>query len=374
VNIKPFHYLYPDYKRILKSEEFFNSIKNTFPDLRNEGLFLDGNSKSLFVYRIKSKIKTYHGILAAIDIHDYLKGLIKKHENTLTQQEDNISNLMKDRQAIIKPVLIAYDEQKKIKDLIARSFLGIKPKFKIEFEKEQQIHEFFEITDKIVIAAFQKEFKSKVKKAYIADGHHRMAAVCKFILQNPELSKKSLNYIMCALFDFNELSILPYNRLIRVSDVIPVDEFIKVLGKYASIIKIRTPIASSKKNEITMITVKQNYSFSWHKDVLQYFKQKNGIAFDIDIFNEIILRDLLGVQSIRSSDRVSYIEGIKPLKTISKMVLDQPDHIGFAFFPVRKRDFIKVADEHMVLPPKSTWFEPRIKNGIVVQDIDLSMK
>ncbi|MGB5024972.1 MAG: DUF1015 family protein [Saprospiraceae bacterium] len=374
MNIKPFHYLYPDYKRILKSEEFFNSIKNTFPDLRNEGLFLDGNSKSLFVYRIKSKIKTYHGILAAIDIHDYLKGLIKKHENTLTQQEDNISNLMKDRQAIIKPVLIAYDEQKKNKDLIARSFLGIKHKFKIEFEKEQQIHEFFEITDKIVIAAFQKEFKSKVKKAYIADGHHRMAAVCKFILQNPELSKKSLNYIMCALFDFNELSILPYNRLIRVSDVIPVDEFIKVLGKYASITKIRTPIASSKKNEITMITVKQNYSFSWHKDVLQYFKQKNGIAFDIDIFNEIILRDLLGVQSIRSSDRVSYIEGIKPLKTISKMVLDQPDHIGFAFFPVRKRDFIKVADEHMVLPPKSTWFEPRIKNGIVVQDIDLSMK
>lgn len=115
MNIKPFHYLYPDYKRILKSEEFFNSIKNTFPDLRNEGLFLDGNSKSLFVYRIKSKIKTYHGILAAIDIHDYLKGLIKKHENTLTQQEDNISNLMKDRQAIIKPVLIAYDEQKKSK-------------------------------------------------------------------------------------------------------------------------------------------------------------------------------------------------------------------------------------------------------------------
>lgn len=82
----------------------------------------------------------------------------------------------------------------------------------------------------------------------------------------------------------------------------------------------------------------------------------------------------MGVQSIRSSDRVSYIEGIKPLKTISKMVTDQPDHIGFAFFPVRKRDFIKVADEHMVLPPKSTWFEPRIKNGIVVQDIDLNMK
>lgn len=374
MNIKPFHYLYPDYKRILKSEEFFNSIKNTFPDLRKEGLFLDGNSKSLFVYRIKSKIKTYHGILAAIDIHDYLKGLIKKHENTLTQQEDNISNLMKDRQAIIKPVLIAYDEQKKVKDLIARSFLGIKPKFKIEFEKEQQIHEFFEITDKAIITAFQKEFKSKVKKAYIADGHHRMAAVCKFILQNPELSKKSLNYIMCALFDFNELSILPYNRLIRVSDVIPIDDFIKVLGKYASITKMRTPIASAKKNELTMITVNQSYSLSWHKDVLQYFKQKNGIAFDIDIFNEIVLRDLLGVQSIRSSDRVNYIEGIKPLKTISKMVMDQPDHIGFAFFPVRKRDFIKVADEHMVLPPKSTWFEPRIKNGIVVQDIDLSIK
>ncbi len=371
MNIKPFQYLYPDYKRILKTEDFFNTIKNTFPDLRNEGLFLEGGDKSLFVYRIKSKLKTYHGILAAIDIQDYLKGLVKKHENTLTLQEENIGKLMIDRQAIIKPVLIAYEEQKKIKDLIARSFLGIKPRFKIEFDKEQQIHEFFEITDKKLISSFQKEFKSKVKKAYIADGHHRMAAICKHILQNPELSKKSLNYIMCALFDFNELSILPYNRLIRVTDVLDIDTFIQVLSKYADIKKIRTAVASSKKNEIIMISATQSYCLYWHKEVLQYFKQKNGIAFDIDIFNEIVLRDILGVQSIRSSDRVHYIEGIKPIKIISKSVLEQPDHVGFAFFPVRKRDFLKVADEHMVLPPKSTWFEPRIKNGIVIQNIEL---
>jgi hypothetical protein len=113
---------------------------------------------------------------------------------------------------------------------------------------------------------------------------------------------------------------------------------------------------------------------SWSSSHQILVIQKNGIAFDIDIFNEIILRDIVGIQSIRSSDRITYLEGIKSYKPIIKAVQENSDSIGFLFFPVKKRDFIKVADEHMVLPPKSTWFEPRIKNGIIVQDVDLQVQ
>lgn len=374
MNIKPFHFLHPDFEKIKDHDSFFDQVRNVFPDLKKEGIYQDDLHKSIFVYRIKAKNRTYQGIIAAVDIHDYLKGLIKKHENTLTTQEETISNLMKERAAIIKPVLIAYNEQKKIKELIKRSVVGVKPKFKLGFERDQQVHEFFEITDKKFILQFQKEFKSKVKKAYIADGHHRMAAVCKFILQNPELSQTGLNCVMCALFDFSELSIFPYNRIIKAFDVITKDELFNLLNRYATITVLKKIRPSKSKTEMIIITADSCYSLIWRKEVLQYFKQKNGIAFDIDIFNEIILRDILGVQSIRSSDRITYLEGIKSFKPIIKAVQEKPDSVGFLFFPVRKSDFVKVADEHMVLPPKSTWFEPRIKNGIIVQDVDLQLK
>lgn len=373
MNIKPFHFFYPDFKRISNQESYFEQVKNTFPDLKKEGIYLEGTSKSIFIYRIKSKLRSYQGILAAIDIHDYLKGLIKKHENTLTQQEENISQLMKERSAMIKPVLIAYNERVKIKELMARCIEGQKPKFKLQFEKDQQVHEFFEVTDKKQIAMFQKEFKTKIQKAYIADGHHRMAAVCKFILQNPDLSKGSLNYIMCALFDFNELSILPYNRLITVLDQMTLNQFLMALGKYATVSLLAKPRESEAKNEVVMIVGTDYYTLNWNREVQQYFKQKNGIAFDIDIFNELVLQDILGIQNIRASERISYVEGIKGLRALTKTAQESQTQIGFSFFPVRRRDFVKVADEHMVLPPKSTWFEPRIRNGIVVQDLDLQI-
>ncbi len=371
MNIKPFHFLHPDYTKIKEPEAFIDKVRWLYPDMKKEDLFVDLKHESLFVYRIKTKDKLYHGIIAAVDIQDYLKGMIKKHENTLTQQEDNIGNLMIERQAIIKPVLIVYNERKKIKDLIAKSFLGVRPKFKLRFEKDEQIHEFFEVQDKSFIAQFQKEFKAKVKKAYIADGHHRMASISKLLLHNPELGKESLHHIMCALFDFSELSIFPYNRLIRTGDLFSTQDVINFLAKYASVTPLKKPRKSQKKFEVILLTSSQTYSIVWNKEVILYFKQKNGIAFDMDIFNELLLHDLMNIENIRSSDRIVYYEGIKSVRSMVKSLTEKPDHTGFVFFPVRKRDFIKVADEHMVLPPKSTWFEPRIRNGIIVQDLQI---
>lgn len=370
MNIKPINYLYPDYSRILNHDEYFSQVRWLFPDFRKDQLYLKGEHPSLFVYRIKTTTSLYHGIIAAVDIHDYLKGMIKKHENTLTQQEENISKLMLERKAIIKPILITYNENKKIKDLIAKSFLGIKPKFKVKFEKEEQIHEFFEISDKNKISQFQKEFKSKVKKAYIADGHHRMASVGKCLLQYPELGKNGLSHVMCALFDFTELHIHPYNRLIKTLDKFELPEITKFLSKYGIVTPIKKPRKSKRRHEVVLISPSKCYSIQWNKDVIQYFKQKNGIAFDMDIFNELFLHDLLNIENVRSSDRIAYSEGIKPVKSILKSIESNPDQLGFIFYPVLKRDFVKVADNHMVLPPKITWFEPRIRNGIIVQDIE----
>ncbi len=374
MNIKPFHYIHPDFSKIKDQDAFFDQMSNAYPELYHNGMFLAEKNGALIGYRIKTKNRIYKGILASVDIHNYLRGLIRKHENTLTLHEANISKLMIERNALIKPILIAYNQQKKIKDLLEKCFTSSEPKFKIQITKDNQTHEFYEITDKKTITQFQKEFKSKVKKAYIADGHHRMASVCKMILQNPELSLKKLNYIYCALFDFSELSILPYNRIIRTFDSIEPTLFFKLLSKYSNITQLKKPRTSHYKHELIVLTAEAAYALEWKKEVMQYFKQKNGIAFDMDIFNEIILRDIIGIQSIRTSDRIGHLGGIKKISVIDKMVKEDNNLIGFIFFPVRKNEFTDVADEHMVLPPKSTWFEPRLKNGIIVQDLQLEFQ
>lgn len=371
MNIKPFHYLHPDFSKVDDIESFFEQMKWNFPQLNKEGFYNSNTKKSMFVYRIKSKSNVYHGIIAGLDIQDYLNGKIKKHENTLTDQEDNMVKLFLERQGIIKPVLIAYDEQIKIKELMVQCFLGVKPKFKINFKKDKQIHEFYEVVDKSMIKQFQKEFRSKVKKAYIADGHHRMAAVTKYLLHHPELKKKVISHIMCAFFDFNELSVNPYNRIIHALDLVSKEALLFFLQKYALISPIKKLRKSNSKFELILKTGSEIFAIHWTAEVIQYYKQKNGIALDLDIFNDLVLHELLKIEDIRSSKRIFYIEGIKSLKAVSLAVEENPDYIGVLFYPVLQKDFLKVADEHMVLPPKSTWFEPRIRNGIIVQDIPL---
>ena len=201
--------------------------------------------------------------------------------------------------------------------------------------------------------------------------NHRMASISKLLLHNPELGKDSLNHIMCALFDFSELSIYPYNRLIRIADLHSTADVIHFLSKYAAITPLKKPRKSQRKFEVILISSDQTFSIKWNKEVIQYFKQKNGIAFDMDIFNELLLHDLMNIENIRSSDRIIYYEGVKSVRSMVKTLQEKPEYAGFVFYPVRKRDFIKVADEHMVLPPKSTWFEPRIRNGVIVQDLQI---
>lgn len=368
--IKPIHYSFPILSKIKDKTLFFEQIKNTFTEIKNSGIFNDKAKKTIFIYRIKTKSKVYHGIIAGIDIQEYIKGKIKKHENTLIKQEENIIQLMKARQAIIKPVLLAYPSKKKIKDLIVGSFLGKKPKFVIEFPKEHQIHELFAVTKIQAIKDIQKAFKAQVPKAYIADGHHRMAAVNDLLLANPDLKSQGLNYFLCALFDFNELSIFSYNRLVHILDLFDIDVILAQLSKVAQVKKIPNARQSSKKFEIILFTSNAYYSIVWNKSIIAKVKKEKGIVFDIDLFNDYILQEIMGIEDIRSNPRITYVEGVKGTKSIIKSIKENKEFIGFGFYPVKRGEFIKIADDGKVLPPKSTWFEPRIKNGLVIQHIE----
>jgi uncharacterized protein (DUF1015 family) len=370
MTIKPFYYLYPDYQGIFDLSEFFAEVKNNYPELKRQGIYFEGNRKSIFVYRIKTKLRDYHGIIAAVDVEDYFSGLIKKHENTLVAQENNISRLMVERDGIIKPVLLAYNQNKSIKNLIVSSFLGKKPKFTIRFDSDQQIHELYRVSDSKLIKEFQKQFADSVNKAYIADGHHRMASISKLIQENPELRTSKLNSMMCALFDFNELSICAYHRIVELPLEFDFLVFLKKIKSFTSIKKIKKVRFPERKGELIYLYGEYQYSVTWKKVVNLKVLNPTKVVFDIDVFNKRILDQIFEIKDVRTDPKIQYLEGSKSLKQIIKIKEEKPNSLFVLFYPVKSTDFTKVADKHQVLPPKSTWFEPRIRNGIIVQDFN----
>ncbi len=371
MNVKPIAYLHPEYKKIPDLGVFFETIKNTYPQVKKNGIYVKDEDKSIYIYKIKSKSNTYLGLLAGVDINDYLKGLIKKHEHTLIAQENNMSNLIRERDAMIKPVLLAYPQRKKIKELMLKVVNTRKADYTIYFEKDRQYHEFYKMTDSKWIKSLQKEFNKKVACSYIADGHHRMAAISDIIRQQPDIQKKSLQHIFCALFDFNELDILPYNRIINILDKYNLDDILYRFSRIARVGELKKYRNPEKKHEVVMMVGDSQFSIKWKKEIVDYFKLKNKIAFDVDIFNKVILHDMFEITDIRSDTRIQYIEGNKNVNQLKKMVVENPKGIGFIFYPIKRLEFTKVADANMVLPPKSTWFEPRIRNGIIVQQLNL---
>lgn len=370
MNIKPIHYLYPNYSGIFDLEAFFNELKINYPEVRRQGIYNEGKKPAIFIYRIKTKKRSYHGIIAGVDIKDYLKGHIKKHENTLITQEDNMAKLIAERDGIIKPILLAYNENEHIKNIIIKSFLGKKPKFTIHFGQDEQIHELYKITDVKTIKHIQKLFGTEVKKTYIADGHHRMASISKLLESDKEKKYKHLKYMMCALFDFKELSICPYHRIIQLDSSFDKFAFLTKLRKLVTIKLIKNLRFPSKKHEVIIHLEGLNYSLLWKKAVIDIFKKNTPIVFDIDIFNQTILEQMMQITNLRDDKRIQYIDGMKSLKQISKLVSDGTNLMAVLFYPVKSGEFTKVADKHLILPPKSTWFEPRIRNGILVQEFN----
>jgi uncharacterized protein (DUF1015 family) len=368
VEIKPFRYLLPDLKKIEKHESFFNKLKENYTLQASKKIFHPVKEAGIIVYRIRTQEREFQGLLAGVNLEEYLTGNIKKHENTLLTQEENMIALTLERNAIIKPVLLCYPPEDEIVNFIHHQIHEREPNLSVHFPKSEQTHDFYSVHEEADIHRIQKLFEKKVPSAYIADGHHRMAAISHIVESRPNLLEKGLDHIMCAFFSFDQLSILPYNRVVDLEKLIDPDELVKMFESFGKIKEIDEHREPAKAHEIILLLGDRTFRFRWHKKVIQQAEHKNGIAFDIDLFNDYILHRTLDIHDVRRDPRIKYIEGIKGIRQVSKQV-DQNSHLmGVCFYPVHHKDFKKTADHGKILPPKSTWFEPRIRNGLVVQE------
>ncbi len=362
MKILPFKAIYPILDRVPHSNDFFETVKFRYHDYLNDGLFQETKEEAIFLYRItNAEGQKFTGIIAAVDIDDYLSGRIKKHERTIIKNEHLQSELLQMRGAAIKPVLLTYPTVESLNKLINKHLDAQRKFYIITIGTEK--HCFWRISEPDVIKEFQDAIRQKLPITYIADGHHRSATFAHLHQINP--SEKT-SKMLCAFFGEEELRIHSFNRVVSDLNGLTSDEF---LDKLTHLFKIKVVKRGEKpytKFQIAMFLDGRWFELHWRKSELKEFAQ-GLVLLDVHLLNEKILKPMLGVKNIREDLRVKYVEGTKNLSELENAC--PPEGVAFCLYPVDFEDLVAVADSDGIMPPKSTFFEPRMKNGLLGYDI-----
>ena len=366
--ISPFRAALPDLSDIVSFDEFFESAKRKFPLYLSDGIYEQSKKKALYVYRVKRSHRSHTGIIACTNILDYINGSIKKHENTLTAKEAKMMRLFDERQALIKPILLTYPNVLEIDAMINRLTISTNPTFTIAFQDEE--HVFWEIDEKAQIKTITEAFEKHVKVSYICDGHHR-AKTSELLYRRMNKKKGALkteqnvNYMLAAYFPASEIEIHNYNRLISDLQGITEEEFINKIKKIYHIKEMSKGYYPIAKYEMGMFIGKK-----WYKVVLKdrYMPTKKTAVnetLDVYILNKFVLEGILKIKDVRTEPDIKYLEGPKGSFGLERRVREGKAEVAFNLYPVALEDLIKISDQEDCLPPKSTWIEPRMRNGFM---------
>jgi uncharacterized protein (DUF1015 family) len=364
MNIRAFQAVVPNLDRCTISEKFFESVRDAYPEYEEQGFFSEDQQKAVFLYEIKHPKITHHGIITAVEVLDYEKNKIKKHEKTILAKERQQMALLLERGAMVKPVLLTHPPVAELSDFSATFRANHAHFLQIYLSENQQTHTFWKVDAAEDIIALQTIFAQKVPVSYVADGHHRLTTnVLLHKSMCAEGDGEFYDDFLVAFFAADELRIEAFNRIVEIET----DNFLQKINNVA------TPIAISptptEKHHFSIFHQKEWHSFTWKKEILAKIIQQGKTVLDVDILNEKVLKKILGIKDIRKDNRITYVEGIKGTAALEKICLQKPSSIAFSLFPVAIEDLMEVADSDGTMPPKSTWFEPRMKNGILMQKI-----
>lgn len=366
--ISPFNASIPDLTDIISFDEFFESAKRKFPLYLSDGIYEQAAKKAIYIYRVKRQHRSHTGLIVCTNVLDYINGSIKKHENTLTAKEAKMMRLIEERQALIKPILLTYPNVLEIDAMINRITISNQVSFSISYQEED--HLFWQITDKTMVKALCNAFEKKVAVSYICDGHHR-AKTSELIYRNhrkkdvtfPE--DDSINFMLSAYFPASEIEIHNYNRLIANLGDLTENQFLEQLDTYYQLTKVSKNYFPVSKFEMGMFIDNQWYQLKLKKNYLPKRSTAVNETLDVHMFNELVLKGILNIEDVRTEPDIKYLEGPKGAFGLERRVREGKAVVAFNLYPVALEDLIKISDQDHCLPPKSTWIEPRMRNGFI---------
>jgi len=369
MQIKPFPVIFPKLELVSSPDKFCDEAKNMYQEYSSKGLFREQAQPALYVYRIEAAHRRHTGLIALNPVEDFFAGKVKKHEKTLDEREQHQIRLFLQWEALLKPVLLTYPPSASINEWLDRYARAHKPLFSTHFAKGHQTHRAWAVTDADDIQEIQKLFAAQVHSAYIADGHHRTSTVVLLHEQGAaQYPQYDFDHLFCAFFAADQLNILDYNRVVEALAGSSPASFVARLSGLFNINLLPAPRRPEHKHELVMCLRKEWFSLAWRPEILAEYSA-DQVLLDAEMLNERVLHNLLGISDVRTDQRIIYVEGNKGVRGIQKQMTQSRDRVGFMLYPVAFDDMMRLADLGESLPPKSTYFEPRLRSGLMVHSL-----
>lgn len=333
-----------------------------------DGTFVVDDVASYFVYELTMDGRAQTGIVACSSIDDYQNGIIKKHENTREEKELDRIRHVDTTNAQTGPIFLAYRENPVITKVVNKAKEGA-PLY--DFVADDDVrHAVWMISDPAEVKTLEEAFAS-IPNTYIADGHHRCASAVKVGLkrrqENPNYDgTEEFNFFLSVLFPDEQLYIMDYNRVVKDLNGLSKDDFLKAVGeKYDVEFKGSEPFKPVNKGEVGMYLADGWYALKAKPELLSDDPVK---GLDVSILQDNVLGPILGIGDPRTDSRIDFIGGIRGLKELEKRVASDMT-VGFAMHPTSIQELFDVADANRLMPPKSTWFEPKLRSGVFIHSL-----
>ena len=350
----------------------YEKAAQNFQMFQDKGWLVQDNDEHYYIYAQTMNGKTQYGLVVGAYVDDYLNGVIKKHELTRRDKEEDRMKHVRVNNANIEPVFFAYPDNAVLNSLIMR-YAATEPVYDFIAPIDGFGHKFWVISDADDIKTITEEFR-KMPSLYIADGHHRSAAAALVGAEkqkaNPNhTGNEEYNYFMAVCFQASQLTILDYNRVVKDLNGLTSEEFLVALKKNFTVEDKGTDIYKpAKLHEFSLYLDGRWFALEAKEGT---YNPDDAIGvLDVDISSRLILDEILNIGDLRSSKRIDFVGGLRGLGELKRRVDNGEMRAALALYPVSMQQIMDIADSGKIMPPKATWFEPKLRSGLVIHKLD----
>ena len=349
----------------------YEKAAENFKMFQDKGWLVQDDKEQYYIYAQTMDGKTQYGLVVCAYVEDYMTGKIKKHELTRRDKEEDRMKHVRVNNANIEPVFFAYPENGEIDALVAKYTAG-QPEYDFTAALDGFRHTFWVINDEADIRRITELFAA-MPAMYIADGHHRSAAAAlvgaEKAQQNPNhRGDEEYNYFMAVCFPANQLTIIDYNRVVKDLNGLSDEAFLDRLSKHFTVEKKGPEIFKPTRLHEFSLYLSGNWYSLTAKPGTYDDNDPIGVL-DVTISSNLILDEILGIKDLRSDKRIDFVGGIRGLGELKKRVDSGEMKVALALYPVSMKQLIDIADTGNIMPPKTTWFEPKLRSGLVIHKL-----
>ncbi len=355
------------------SQAVYDKVVENFNHFKKEGYLVKENEEKFYIYAQTMDGRTQYGIVGCTHVDDYMNNNIKKHELTRKDKEDDRMIHVRITNANVEPVFFSYPANAEIDAIVANIVKNQAPEY--DFVADDGFgHHFWVINDANTNKRIAEIFKNEIPYLYVADGHHRTAAAARVGAEkrqnNPHhTGNEEYNYFMAVIFPDNQLKIIDYNRVVKDLNGHSKEEMIKLIEENFDVKEMGTDIYKpAQLHEFSMYLDGKWYKMTAKKGT---YDDNDPIGvLDVTILSNLVLDKVLGIKDLRTDKRIDFVGGIRGLGELKRRVDSGEMAVAFALYPVSMKQLINIADSGNIMPPKTTWFEPKLRSGLVIHELD----